>query len=72
MAKESFSQKQLEERLTFMYGNAWRKNPAIYITSIKRNIREYNCCECGRPITEDEYIEYGQCCESCHNYWLNH
>ena len=27
---------------------------------------EYECCECGEPISEWEYRRYSGCCESCY------
>lgn len=69
---KSNEDKELIARMNFMYGDAWKKAPGIYANMTKREIKTHQCCECGKAITEDEYIEYGQCCESCHNYWLNH
>ena len=34
--------------------------------------KNYHCIDCGKKITEDEYIEYGGSCKECHTFWINH
>jgi DNA-directed RNA polymerase subunit RPC12/RpoP len=34
--------------------------------------KNYHCIDCGKKITEDEYIEYGGSCKECHTFGINH
>lgn len=58
--------KEDENKLNFMYGNAWKENPSIYLHSIHANDIVRHCEYCGRPMTESDVNDYGSLCEDCY------
>ena len=55
-----------KEKLNFLYGDAWKKNPEMYLLSIHRNDTVRYCEYCGRPLTRSDVNDYGSLCERCY------
>lgn len=54
-------------RLNFNYGNAWKKNPELYLLNLERNETVRYCDHCGREMNESDVNDFGSLCESCYN-----
>lgn len=55
------------QRLNFNYGNAWKKNPELYLLNLERNKTVRYCDHCGREMNESDVNDFGSLCESCYN-----
>lgn len=66
MCKKKLTEEEIQ-RLNFNYGNAWKKNPELYLYNLKRNETVRYCDHCGREMNESDVNDFGSLCESCYN-----
>lgn len=66
MCKKKLTEQEIQ-RLNFNYGNAWKKNPELYLYNLKRNETVRYCDHCGREMNESDVNDFGSLCENCYN-----
>lgn len=55
------------QKLNFYYGKAWKNDPELYLSTLKRNETVRCCDHCGREISENDANDFGSLCENCYN-----
>lgn len=66
MAKKRTTKKQEIAKLNFLYGDAWKKHPALYQHAMHSNDTVRHCEYCGRPMNSSDVNDYGSLCENCY------
>lgn len=52
--------------MNFLYGNAWKKAPALYQSAMHSKDIAKRCDHCGRPMTASDVEDFGTLCERCY------
>ena len=66
MATRSRITKKEKAKLDFLYGDSWKKNPTMYIASLRNSEVVRHCEYCGASMTASDVNDYGSLCERCY------